>query len=216
VASSASRNVRSCPLQQFAQRPDLRRNASGHRRRDAQRLVGAAEVDVEHQLAVAFGCDERVAIAAIGIIVRAYALLFAPDVRPHFIAFHVSHPDVADRLRHDALNSDDGATFHDHVENLFSLGDLGEHSTERLRVRFSVGALARLAVIARESVGVLAELPAFRFRSGTGHVDLDLPSGRGHNGGGSRKSLLCGFGPRLHPAGSVNYRQGFVFCRAAL
>jgi hypothetical protein len=67
------------------------------------RLVPLTHCDVEHELAVPLDGDERVAVPKVLIVLGAHPLFLLADEAPHFVGFHVTHLDVDDPLRHDAL-----------------------------------------------------------------------------------------------------------------
>ena len=104
------------------------------------------------------------------------------------------------------------ATLQKHFEGFGCSVHAGVHPVQRIVAGVSKDLAALLALVALPILA-LPEFSAFGSAIVAGHVDLNLSSGRVHNGRGTQKSLPCGFGPRLNPAGSDNYQRGVVITK---
>ena len=93
--------------------------------------------------------------------------------------------------------------------DLLRIGDFGIHAAERLVVRLGEGALARAALIAAQSVTMLAEFTARGPAIGTRHCGLAFRRHKRQNDSGLANPA-CGVSPRLSLAGGSSHQRGIL------
>ena len=202
--------------------------------------VALPELVREHQLCIALNRDERPGITnefglrLAAVLVRS----LLENESPNFIALHVRHGNVANEHWEHSLtviasgdehlqdrsmvqscdarrSANAGAFAYESDCQLARVRSKTAESGGYIFVRFGIGFCALIAAKALQSVAVFAKALTINTAVVARHSDLELSSGRSHNGRGLRNPALD-FGLRLNSAGSSNYLRSELWFGRAL